>query len=86
MEQSPDLSIIIVNYKSAGLVINCLQSIYANTQKISFEITVVDNHSGDASRQSVLAAYPSVRWIDMELQMPGLPALIMKGYARQEQT
>jgi len=59
------LSIIIVNYKSPQLVLNCLQSIYAETKQISFEVIVVDNASGDNSREVILPEYPSVKWIDM---------------------
>lgn len=43
------VSVIIVNYRSAELVINCVNSIYEKTKDISFEIIVVDNASGDAS-------------------------------------
>ncbi|HLX93588.1 MAG TPA: glycosyltransferase family 2 protein [Puia sp.] len=60
-----DLSIIIVNYKSAALTIDCLQSIYANTHQLMFEIIVVDNDSLDHSREIVLSRFPGVVWIDM---------------------
>jgi len=44
-----DLSIIIVNFNGAGLLENCLSSIYKNTRKISFEIIFIDNNSSDHS-------------------------------------
>lgn len=44
-----DISIIIVNYHSAGMVIDCVNSIHSQTQGISYEIIVVDNASNDGS-------------------------------------
>lgn len=44
-----DVSIIIVNYRSPDLVIDCVYSIYDKTKGINFEIIVVDNASGDDS-------------------------------------
>ena len=65
IEMGIDLSIIIVNYKSPALIVNCLETIYAQTQSISFEIIVVDNASGDQSREFILSRYPKVYWIEM---------------------
>jgi GT2 family glycosyltransferase len=59
------LSIIIVNYKSAGLILDCLATVYAQTREIRFEIIVVDNASGDNSRATILSSYPEVNWIEM---------------------
>lgn len=44
-----DVSIIIVNYHSAQMVIECVESIYKRTSGITYEIIVVDNDSGDNS-------------------------------------
>ena len=60
-----DLSIILVNYKSPQLVLDCVESIYHETKAISFEIIVVDNFSGDNSRDVVLSRFPRVQWIAM---------------------
>lgn len=61
-----ELSIIIVNYKSPGLVLDCLRTVYdQTTSAVGFEVIVVDNASGDDSRERILDAYPSVRWIQM---------------------
>ncbi|MHA4811981.1 glycosyltransferase family 2 protein [Flavitalea flava] len=59
------LSILIVNYKTPELVLDCLKSIYEQTKGISFEIIVADNASGDNSRERILEAYPAVYWIQM---------------------
>ena len=58
-----DLSIIIINYKSAHHVLACIESIYKETQQYSFEIIVVDNNSGDDSEAKIHTAFPNIAWI-----------------------
>ena len=60
-----DLSILIVNYKTPGLILDCLASVYEHTSGISFEVIVVDNQSEDNSQARLLTAYPELRWFDM---------------------
>jgi hypothetical protein len=60
------LSIIIVNYKSAQLVLDCLELMNREAAARNFEIIVVDNASGDDSRQRILSAFPQVIWIQMD--------------------
>ncbi len=56
-----DLSIIIVNYKSAAKLENCLQSLaVADFGNIDYEIIVVENASGD-NLESLVARFSSVR-------------------------
>lgn len=59
------LSIITVNYKTPQLLIQCLQTVAGQTTSIRFEVIVVDNASGDNSKELVTAAFPQVRWIQM---------------------
>ncbi|HVV03782.1 MAG TPA: glycosyltransferase [Puia sp.] len=59
------LSIIIVNYKTPELVIDCLRTVYAQAGRPDFEVIVIDNASGDDSRERILHAFPNVRWSDM---------------------
>ena len=58
-----DVSIIIVNYKSAELIVNCISSIKQFTTGISFEIVVVDNFSEDNSEQIIKAFHPAIVWV-----------------------
>ncbi len=58
-----DLSIIIINYKSAHHVLNCVESIYRQTHKYSFEIIVVDNDSKDGSEEQIRSEYPDLIWL-----------------------
>lgn len=48
-----DVSIIIVNYHSSDMVIECIQSILEKTTGVSFEIIVVDNASGDGIKDKI---------------------------------
>lgn len=42
-----DISIIIINYKTINLVVDCIRSIKKYTDGLTYEIIVVDNNSGD---------------------------------------
>lgn len=57
-----ELSIIIVNYNTRHLTAACIESIYANTEGIGFEVIVVDNGSTDGSREE-FAADGRIRYI-----------------------
>jgi GT2 family glycosyltransferase len=56
-----DLSISLLSYNNKVLLENCLNSIYKNTKKISFEILLVDNASKDGSVQMVKKEFPKVK-------------------------
>ena len=58
------LSIIIVNYRSLSVLIDCLQSIYHFDTK-DLELIVVDNGSDDASEKELANKFPDVRFIQM---------------------
>jgi GT2 family glycosyltransferase len=59
------VSIIIVNWNTRDLILNCLKSIQTET-KISYEIFVIDNGSIDGSSEMIRANFPSVRLINNE--------------------
>jgi GT2 family glycosyltransferase len=61
-----DISIIIINYKSPKLVLDCIASIYQQPGGYSFEIILVDNDSKDDCKQQVLAKYGNVIWLPMD--------------------
>ena len=60
-----NLSIIIVNYHSAHLIIDCLQSVFRYNDQLSFEVIIVDNDSKDNSKNEIINSFPKVEWIDM---------------------
>lgn len=57
------ISIIIVNYNTMQLTINCIESIYNYTKNVDFEIIVVDNASSDNSVSQILERFPYVKVI-----------------------
>jgi GT2 family glycosyltransferase len=59
------LSVIIVNYHSTDLLLQCLGSVYQHTKGCAFEIIIADNSSDLVARDKVLAQFPDVHWIDM---------------------
>jgi GT2 family glycosyltransferase len=58
------LSIIIVNYKTPGLLLNCLETVYAFPNS-EVEIIVVDNDSKDNTAELLSKKYPEVGFIQM---------------------
>ena len=44
-----DVSIIIVNYNTVHLILDCIASVIEKTKDIEYEIIVVDNNSCDAA-------------------------------------
>lgn len=59
------LSVIIVNYRSASFIVNCLASAFKFPSAADFEWIVADNDSKDNSEQIITGQFPSVRWINM---------------------
>ncbi len=59
------LSIIIVSYNTRQLTLECLASVYAQTQT-PFEVLLVDNASQDGSAAAVAEHYPQVRLMAMQ--------------------
>lgn len=58
-----DLSIIIVSWNVADLLVNCLRSILQHPPAGEYEIWVVDNASQDRSVEAVREQYPQVKVI-----------------------
>jgi GT2 family glycosyltransferase len=58
-----DLSILIVNWNTRQLLLDCLQSLADARLAVSSEVIVVDNASADGSADAVAAAFPGVRLV-----------------------
>src|SRR4051812_28041583 len=56
----PDVSILMVSYRTRELVLRCLDSIAAMTTRVSYEVVLVDNASGDGTVDAVGGAHPDV--------------------------
>jgi len=57
------LSIVIVNWNTKDLLLDCLASVFATVKELSFEVILVDNASTDGSVVAVRCQYPLVRVI-----------------------
>ena len=44
-----EVSIIIINYNSGNMLLDCIESIKKHTSEVKYEIIVVDNNSKDGS-------------------------------------
>src|SRR3990172_10478098 len=55
-----DISICITNYNARKFLRECLRSIYGTVDTLSFEIIVVDNHSGDGAPEMLRDEFPNV--------------------------
>ena len=58
-----DISVIIVNWNTKSLLLDCVDSLYRTTRDSSLEIIVVDNASTDGSVDALRKAFPLVRII-----------------------
>ena len=60
MSEILDFSICIVTYQTRDYLKDCLVSLYQNTQRASFEVIVVDNHSDDGVEEMLRQEFPQV--------------------------
>ncbi len=56
----PDLSVIIINWNTRQLLLDCIRSVIATVRTATFEIFVVDNGSSDGSVEAVQRDFPDV--------------------------
>ncbi len=69
MKINIDVSILIVNYNTCGLTLQCLQSVFSKTENISFEVIVVDNASTDDSVRKISNEFPQVKLIEAKYNL-----------------
>lgn len=60
-----ELSVIVVSYNTRELTLACLESVYAQTRGLDFEILVVDNDSRDGSATAIAQRFPQVKLITL---------------------
>ena len=59
-----DVSIVLVNYKTEALLLDCLRSIYEHSTDLHFECIIVDNHYVPGQNTTILSEFPQTKWID----------------------
>jgi GT2 family glycosyltransferase len=79
----PEAAFVVVNFRSAELVISLLRSIEPELTAISHEIVVVDNDSGDGSVEGIRAARPEARIVPLP-ENRGFAAGVNAGFAATE--
>lgn len=57
----PAVSIIVVNYRTREMTLDCLRSIERETNEVNYEILLVDNASNDGIIEAVRREMPNVR-------------------------
>ncbi len=60
----PDVSIIIVNWNTRQYLLDCIESLLAQTHRATLEIIVADNGSHDDSAEALKDAHPDVTLIE----------------------
>jgi GT2 family glycosyltransferase len=58
-----DISIIIVNWNTRELLLDCLASVFQTVKGITFEVWLVDNASTDGSVDAAITEYPDINII-----------------------
>jgi len=61
-----DISIIIVNWNTKDLLMECLASIFETVKKVTVEVWLVDNASIDGSVEAAKNKYPDINVIQNE--------------------
>lgn len=64
-----DLSIIIVNYNTKKLLIDCVTSIIKHTKGLKYEIVIVDNNSSDGSVEEIQSSKFKVQKYSSKLKI-----------------
>ena len=59
------LSIVIVNYKSESLILDCLRSISIHTKNITYEVIVIDNSFVKEKNDKIMNEFPTTIWKDL---------------------
>jgi GT2 family glycosyltransferase len=63
--ETPTLSIIVVNYRTRDMTLDCLRTIVRETRDTSYEILLVDNASNDGTIEIVRSEMPAVRCLPL---------------------
>ena len=63
VREALDISVIIINWNTRELLMNCIHSVYNTLQGQLFEIWVVDNGSSDGSPEAVKRQFPDIHLI-----------------------
>ncbi|MGC4029156.1 MAG: glycosyltransferase family 2 protein [Steroidobacteraceae bacterium] len=69
-DSAPELGILVVNWRTPGLAVDCLRSLVAERASVDVRVIVVDNASGDDSVEKIGAAIAENGWQDWVTLIP----------------
>lgn len=58
--KSIDVSLVIVNWNTRDIMLDCIESLHRTTHQVTYEIIIVDNASEDGSASAAREKYPEV--------------------------
>jgi len=59
-DNQPQVSIVVLNWNTRDVTLQCLESIKQTLSGLSAQIVVVDNHSSDQSAEAIAALHPDI--------------------------
>lgn len=68
-DDQPELSVLLVNWNTREMTLECLRSVKEQTSRTDYEIIVVDNGSTDGSVEAIRQEFPDVRLIVSETNL-----------------
>lgn len=60
---APEISILIISFNTKEMTLDCLRTVYAQTDPDLIEVILVDNDSHDGSADAIAAQFPQVNLI-----------------------
>ncbi|MEM7262825.1 MAG: glycosyltransferase family 2 protein [Planctomycetota bacterium] len=61
-----DLSILVVSFNTRELTLRCLETVFEETDGVTFEVRLIDNASNDGSAEAIAERFPQVHLIASE--------------------
>lgn len=65
----PEVSVLIVGYRTREEVTACLRSLYEHAGDVDFEVVVVDNASDDGTVDAVSESFPQVHLVPLDVNV-----------------
>lgn len=80
IEIAPTISVVLVTWNSADVILDCLDALHTNPPSAAWDVAVVDNGSSDATVAATRERFPAIQVIANRTNR-GLPAANNQGIA-----
>lgn len=77
------LSILIVSFNTKEMTLKCIESIFAETTNLAFELIIIDNASSDGSAEALKNLYSHKAKVFALMKILGLQRRITSPLKRQ---